>query len=118
MVKINGLAKEIAKQLSQFTSVVEEEVEIAKDAVTKEGVSLLKQKSPKDTGDYSKGWTRTKDGKAIVVHNRTKGQLTHILEHGHVKVNGGRVAGSPHIRPVEEHMVKDFEDRVERAIKR
>ena len=47
--------------------------------------------SPKDTGDYKKGWRIKQDKarKSIIVHNATDYQLTHLLEHGHVKRNGG-----------------------------
>jgi hypothetical protein len=117
VVKIDDLSNEIAKQLQQFTSFVEEELEATKDEVTKEAVSLLKQNSPVLTGDYKKGWRRKKIGKDIIIHNATDYQLTHLLENGHVKAEGGRVAAKVHIRPVEEKIVKDFEDRVERAIR-
>lgn len=113
-MRIDDLSNEIAKQLSQYTAHVEEEVEAAKEDVTKEAVSSLKSGSPKDTGDYAKGWTRKKVGNSIIVHNR-KYQLTHLLENGHVKVNGGRVAPRVHIKPVEEKMIDDFTERVERA---
>jgi hypothetical protein len=116
MVKVATLSNEIAKQLRQFTNLVEEEVELAKEEVTKEAVSLLKQNSPESTGSYRKGWRRKKVGKDIIIHNATDYQLTHLLENGHVKSGGGRVPSKVHIRPVEERIVREFEERVERAI--
>lgn len=118
MVKIEDIAGAITQSMREYADSVEEEMEVAKDEVTKEGVSLLKKNSPVLTGSYRKGWSRKKFRNGIVVHNRTDYQLTHLLEHGHAKVNGGRVQGIPHIRPVEEQMVKDFEAKIERAIKR
>ncbi|MFC3883754.1 HK97 gp10 family phage protein [Bacillus songklensis] len=114
---MDDIAKELTKQLAQYTTSVEEELENAKEDVTKTGVTALKAASPKETGSYAKGWTRKKVGQDIIVHNRTDYQLTHLLEHGHAKAGGGRVVGIPHIRPVEEQMVKEFEERVEKAIK-
>jgi hypothetical protein len=119
MVRIEDLSKEIAKQLSQYTEAVKEEVEQAEDDVTKEAVKILKAKSPKSEGggDYAKGWTRKKVNGKWIIYNRTKGSITHLLENGHAKVNGGRVAGIPHIRPTEVQAVNNFTDRVERLVK-
>jgi hypothetical protein len=117
VVKIGHISKEIARQLEVYTSSIEEEIELAKEVVTKEAVKLLQENSPELTGDYAKGWKRKKVGKDIVVHNKTDYQLTHLLEYGHAKAEGGRVQAKVHIRPVEEKIVNDFEERVERMIK-
>lgn len=117
-VKIGNISKEIASQLASYTSEVKGEVIKATDEVSKGIVDELKLKSPNDTGIYAKGWRRKKQGEGYIVHNSTDYQLTHLLEHGHVKINGGRVPAKVHIRPVEEKAVKEFESRVERAIKR
>jgi hypothetical protein len=117
LVKVDDIAKEIAKQISQYTSLVEEEIGLAKEELTKEGVSLLRANSPIKTGGYAKGWRLKKSGKNMIIYNATNYQLTHLLEHGHVKRDGGRTQAIPHIGPVEEKIVKEFEKRVERAIK-
>jgi hypothetical protein len=111
------LQKEIANALSEYTAEVTEELEEAKKEVSKEGAKTLKRTSPKDTGDYAKGWRAKKVGNAWVIHNAKKPQLTHLLEKGHAKRGGGRVSGQPHIEPVEQDVIKEFENRVERAIR-
>jgi Bacteriophage HK97-gp10, putative tail-component len=117
VASIDDLTQEIAKQLEQYTEHVEEALEDAKEVVSKELVKDLKRNSPKATGSYAKGWTVKKFRTGNVVHNKTDYQLTHLLEHGHAKVGGGRVEGTPHIRPAEEKAVKEFVERVEEAIK-
>lgn len=112
-----NLANEIAKHLTEYTNQVTEDLEVAKSDVAKNLVSELKQKSPKLTGSYAKGWRVKEDGSSLVVHNKTDYQLTHLLEHGHAKVGGGRVPAQVHIRPAEERAIKEFEERVEKAIK-
>ena len=116
MANINNLSNEIARELQRYANVIEEDMEVAKEEVADNLVGELKQKSPKNTGRYSKGWRKKKDGNAIIVHNALKPQLTHLLEKGHAKANGGRVPAKVHIAPAEEHAIHDFVERVERAI--
>lgn len=116
MANIN-LAAEISKQLQTYTKDVEKKVKQAENKITSEAVAELKQKSPEKTGSYATGWGKTKvDGKTVIL-NKTDGQLTHLLEHGHVKAGGGRVSGKAHIRPVEEKAIAQFTELVEKAIR-
>ncbi|MFN2746968.1 HK97 gp10 family phage protein [Bacillus sp. z60-18] len=113
----NDIAREIAQALKEFTGDVERGLEKEKERVAKEGAAKLKRTSPKDTGKYAKGWREKKNGSARVVYNATKPQLTHLLEKGHAKRGGGRVAGKEHIRPVEQEMIEEFEAATERIIR-
>lgn len=112
-----NLENEIANALKEFTTEVEEGLEKSKEKRTKEGAKTLKSSSPKKTGKYSRGWRAKRVGKSWVVHNSTHYQLTHLLEKGHAKVGGGRVAPRVHIAPVEEMMIKEYEKDVEKVIK-
>ncbi|MGH1014827.1 HK97 gp10 family phage protein [Bacillus mycoides] len=113
---MNDFAGEIARELQRYANLVEEDMEAAKEQVANDLVEELKQKSPKDTGKYAKGWRKKKDGDAIVVHNALKPQVTHLLENGHAKAGGGRAPAQVHIRPAEEKAINDFTELVERAI--
>lgn len=118
MVSVSNLANEIVRQVELYTREVEEEVEVSKVEVAKNAVDELRQKSPKLTGDYRKGWRVKKVGNNVVIHNKTDYQLTHLLEKGHAKAGGGRVPAKVHIAPVEERAVNDYLERVERAVQR
>ncbi|MDA1915003.1 HK97 gp10 family phage protein [Bacillus cereus] len=120
MASIDSLANDIARELQRYGKEVEEKLEIEKEEVANNLVDELKQTSPKSDSKggrkYAKGWRKKKEGNAFIVHNALKPQLTHLLEKGHAKVNGGRVPAIVHIAPAEEKAVNDFSERVERAI--
>ena len=69
---------------------------------------------------YSKQWTtkQTGDrrGKAEHTVYCKKPGLPHLLENGHAKPGGGRVAGKPHIAPAAEHAAEAFQTSVEELI--
>lgn len=120
-VDIAELADEIAQGLKEYSQEVADGIKAAADEVGAEAVKELKGSSPTLTGSYEKGWTKTKvyedtGSKRNTVHNKTDHQLTHLLEKGHASRNGGRVAGVEHIRPVEEKMVSEFEEKVKGVI--
>ena len=117
MANIEGLSDAIVKALAEYTDEIEKGLEVEKKSVADKAVQTLKTTSPKKTGKYAKGWTVSDIKGKKVVHNKTDYQLTHLLEYGHAKRNGGRVAGKPHIRPVEEEVIKDFTEGVEKVIK-
>lgn len=122
-IELSDFEKEIA-------SIMEEEKERARKAlidtlplVGSETVKELKTTSPKRTGRYAKGWTYQtdlragKDGAKLTVHNKKYYRLTHLLENGHAKVNGGRVEGKRHIAPArdkaEETVMKRLKEKLE-----
>ena len=117
-ISVDQLAAEIAKGLAEYSQDVVEKVNVSSDKVGKAAVKQLRQTSPKKTGKYAKSWTMTTE-KAIgqpdlrIIHAKAPHyRLTHLLEHGHAKVGGGRVEGRPHIRPAEEQVIKDFVSEV------
>lgn len=116
-VSVDGFANELVNLIKEYTEEVEEGLEDAKEEQAKKGAKKLKVTSPKRFGKYRKGWRAKKVGTAWVVHNATDYQKTHLLEKGHAKVGGGRVAGIPHIGPVEEEMIAEYEKQIEKVIK-
>lgn len=117
-IPLDQLGDEIAKILSEYTEDVIEGIDEAGQEVAKEAIRELKAKSPKKTGGYAKGWTKKTEKKVgdvstVIIYNKNKPGLTHLLEHGHAKRGGGRVDGIPHIKPVEEKIIKEFSSKVE-----
>ena len=120
-IKVDQLAKTINDFLEEYQDVVEEALVEAVDRTAADTVQDLKNTSPKDTGAYAKGWTQTKEkGSARqygkIVYNKPHYRLTHLLEYGHAKVNGGCVAARPHIAAAETRAIDDFERRLKEGI--
>lgn len=117
-ISADSLAAEVIKSLQEYADVVSESVEEAAEVTAKEAVSELRQTAPKRTGKYAKSWTqkKTKDGGYVIYSRSPDYRRTHLLEKGHAKRGGGRVEAIPHIKPVEESAVKNFEKRIRQSI--
>lgn len=109
-IKVDDLSKAILEELKNYEGVTEEAAWSGVADTSKEAVQQLRKAHPAGSGEYgswdkyNRGWTvkKTKRDKTATVHNATDYQLTHLLEKGHAKVNGGRTRAFPHIAPVAE----------------
>lgn len=96
-----------------------------KKAVRKAGNTVKKEigaNAPKDTGAYGKSWSvkntkETSKSLEVTVYSRNRYQLAHLLEFGHAKRGGGRVAGKSHIAPAEENGIRQLESEIERSLR-
>ena len=52
----------------------------------------------------------------MTVHSKNRYQLAHLLEHGHAKRGGGRVAAIPHIEPAEANGIEALKSKIERGL--
>lgn len=120
MTRPEDLANEINDVLAAYRNGVNTDIEDLKKETAQALVKELKRTSPKRTGKYAKGWTYKKSGRTdstlYTVHNKPKYMLTHLLEHGHAKRGGGRVAAKVHIAPAEQKYVRKYLEDVRRAI--
>lgn len=113
-VKADAMAQEIAKTLKEYEGVTVDNMKKAVDKAAKKAVKDLKSTSPKRTGAYSKSWASKSVKKSNAwayektVYNKKHYRLTHLLEKGHRKVNGGTVAARPHIAKVEQKVIDDL----------
>lgn len=120
-VKIDKLADEITKGLKEYAGLA---IDDMKKAVRKSGNSVRKeisQSAPKDTGAYAKSWSvkktkETSNSLEVTVHSKNRYQLAHLLEHGHAKRGGGRVAARPHIAKAEENAINTLEQEILKAL--
>ena len=120
-VQIGDLADVIMETLEDYADLAAEDV---KQAVREAGDTVrdeIRTHAPKDTGDYAKSWAvkTTKESSnalQVTVHSRNRYQLAHLLEHGHAKRGGGRVAARPHIAAAEETGIEQLEREIERSL--
>lgn len=120
-ITVDQLSDEIMDALEEYKEMTDEVVQTAVDTVSKETKKIVQAGSPVQTGGYQKGWavkkTSAKAGQvSITVYNRKKPGLTHLLEKGHAKRGGGRVAGQPHIAPAEQYAVSELENKIKRGL--
>lgn len=117
-ISIDDLAKTIESEVRNWTKDVVDDIDDIKKDITKNGVKQLRESSPKRTGDYAKNWTsqKLKNGDQVIYQKAPTYRLTHLLENGHAKRNGGRVAPKVHIAPVEEELVSNYISRVEKRL--
>lgn len=109
-VKVDDLSKAILEELKNYEGVTEEAAEKGLTETSKSALRELRNAHPSGSGEYgswdayNKSWKilKLKRDKKAVIHNEKHYRLTHLLEKGHAKVNGGRTRAFPHIKPVED----------------
>ena len=120
-ITIDQMASAIMDGLTEYADLATDEL---KKSVKKAGKTVkdeISNTAPKDTGKYQKSWAvktvkETSNSLDVVVHSRNRYQIAHLLEHGHAKRDGGRVAARSHIAPAEEKGIEELEKEVERAL--
>lgn len=119
--KIDNLANDIIEGLKEYADLASDDV---KKAVRKAGNTVRKEISenaPKDTGAYAKSWSvkktkETSNSLEVTVYSKNRYQLAHLLEHGHAKRGGGRVAARPHIAQAEQSAVETLDSEITKAL--
>ena len=121
-VKIDEMASEIMKGLTEYVDLAADEMKLAVKKAGKIVKDEIKVNAPKKTGKYGSSWTvkttmETANSLHLTVYSPKKYQLAHLLENGHAKRGGGRVAARPHIAPAQEVGFEKLESEIERALK-
>ena len=120
-VSIDKLADAIEDEFNSYSKKATEEVKEAVKDASSFVKSEIQMNAPVRTGAYKKSWavkklSETPDKLVLSVHSKTHYRLTHLLEKGHAKRGGGRVAAQPHIAPAEEKGIKKLEDLIEKNL--
>ncbi|MDE6789839.1 MAG: HK97 gp10 family phage protein [Ruminococcus sp.] len=121
MTSIDDMADEIMKGLTEYSELADSAM---KKAVRKTATSVkneISANAPVKSGRYKKSWTakKTKENShtlEMTVHSKDRYQLAHLLEKGHAKRGGGRVAAIPHIAPAEDNGVDMLESLIKKEL--
>ena len=119
---VDGLADAIMDGLKEYADLTTDTVKDVVKDVSKTVKKDIQANAPKRTGRYKKSWAVKKTGEdskslQVTVHSKNRYQIAHLLEHGHAKRGGGRVAARPHIAPAEENGIRQLEEEIERGIR-
>jgi len=117
-IKIDQLADEVMKGMEEYAKLAVDDLKADVQKAAKTVQNQIKSTAPVRTGKYAKSWSakktkETSDSIEYTVYSKNRYQIAHLLENGHAKRGGGRVAAIPHIAPAEqagaEQLVRDIE---------
>lgn len=120
-VSIDGMADAIMKELNAYADTTADGIKTAVQKAAKTVKSEIQAGAPVKTGAYKKSWAAKNTAESsnkleITVYSRNRYQLAHLLEHGHAKRGGGRVAAKPHIASAEQSGIEQLERDIERCL--
>ena len=109
------------EDLEEYADLAAEDMSSAVKKAATTVRKYIETSSPRKTGDYAISWAvkTTKESSnalQVTVHSRNRYQLAHLLEYGHAKRGGGRVAARPHIAAAEEAGIEQLEREIERSL--
>lgn len=118
-VSADAFSSAISKVLAQYSDNVKENLGEITKALAKRGAKEVKAKSKTTfggSGKYANGWTSRFDTGRFsaqgTIYNGAVPGLPHLLENGHANRGGGRTPGRAHIKPVEEELIRQYENEV------
>ena len=121
---MDSLLKKLNDTLALYSQKVTEQVK--KDAKTTayHAKGKIQKNSPRRSGRYKKNWAvkiafeDANEVRYVIYNKKPTYRLTHLLESGHAKKDGGRVRAYPHIRPAELWAQKEFVNLVKKAVQK
>lgn len=121
-MKTNNLESAITSILRDYTDDVIDDVKELVDEVSNEALQLVKQNAPKNKGNYKKSikvtttYESMTEKKRVIHAKEPHYRLTHLLENGHAKINGGRTKAHPHWKYGDELIKRELPKRVKKRL--
>lgn len=120
-ISIDQMADAIMEGLTEYAELATEDMKKAVKFSSKTVKKEIQANAPRKSGAYAKSWTiktvrESTNALEQTVYSKNRYQLAHLLEHGHAKRGGGRVAGKSHIAPAEQLGIEQLENAIEKAL--
>jgi hypothetical protein len=121
-VSIDEMDSAIMEELEKYADLAADELKAAVKETAASVKKDIQAGAPVDTGKYKKSWSvknvrEDSESIELVVHSRNRYQIAHLLEHGHAKRGGGRVAAKPHIASAEQRGNEKLVQTIEQKLK-
>ena len=119
-VSVDGLADAVMQGLEEYAKLSTDEMKTAVKKAGKDCKNEISANAPRGTGKYAGSWATKVTGVAanmleVTVYSKQAWQ-PHLLENGHAKRGGGRVAAQVHIAPAEEKTAEELEKTITKAL--
>ena len=121
-VSIDEMAAAINEGLEEYADLSAQGVKSAVRKSAKAVKEQINSSAPVRTGRYAKSWavkTTAESSQSLeqTVYSPSRYMLSHLLEKGHAKRGGGRVAARVHIAPVEKQVQSMVEPVLRKKLK-
>ncbi|MEY8354919.1 HK97 gp10 family phage protein [Lachnospiraceae bacterium 54-53] len=118
---VDQMAEVIMESMAEYADLSNEVMKECVMEVSKSVKKDIQGNAPVKSGRYKKSWAAKKvkenaNSLTIVVHSRNRYQIAHLLEKGHAKRGGGRVAAIPHIATAEQRGAEELVSRIRRGL--
>lgn len=121
-VTISTLDRAITGALEEYNADVQSKIRTLVDNAMRKLVKLTKATAPRDTGEYVKHITSKTTSDTPTNYAKTwyvrgkRAYITHLLNFGHAKANGGRVEGTHFLDFAKKQVVEEYLDAVKEAL--
>ena len=121
-LQVNEFEHAVNAILADYKDTINADVQAITKSVAKDTVKKVQAAAPVRTGAYKKSIKSKVTEKgvnratSVVYAAAPRYRLTHLLEYGHAKVNGGRVQARPHWSQAEQDAISEFERKLKEAI--